>query len=395
MSKRILWVVLVVLVTPAATNAQSLFSASGLGFAAEALDARSIALGGVGIGLRGAAVLSTDPSAAARLVMPMAVMTAQPSWVDFGRDDSDEAGSFRGTRFPTMGVAYPAWDYGIVTLTFESAFDQRYEAARPVFLQLEEGPVEAMDEFVSNGGISVARFGFARAVGDRLSLGVSLGRYTGSVIRNLQRGIPEDSVTSVEVTDFDSFETGGFWGYSGTTVTGAANLALGTVAQVGGAVTWSGSLTAEASDDTEGDDRSFDLPVQYRVGASALLAPGLAVNAGFSNADWSVIDDDLLGESSVGTVQTYGFGVELTRATLFGRNAPLRIGYRHRDLPFKFQGGSPTETAWAAGVGLALNEVGELVRAGLDLSLERGERTGAVITESFWRASLTLRVAGF
>jgi hypothetical protein len=71
------------------------------------------------------------------------------------------------------------------------------------------------------------------------------------------------------------------------------------------------------------------------------------------------------------------------------------VGYRHRDLPFTFQGGAPTETAWTGGLGLALNEVGELVRAGLDLALERGERTSIVINEKFWRASLTLRVAGF
>jgi hypothetical protein len=395
MSKRITLVLLLALVAPGSVAGQSLFSAVGLGFPMEPLDARSIALGGVGVGLRGATILGTDPASAARILVPVAVMTAQPSWVDFGRKDSNESGSFRGSRFPSMGIAYPAWNYGIVTLSFESAFDQRYRAERVVSLDLREGPVEAKDEFISEGGISQARFGFARAVGERLSLGLSLGRYTGSVTRSLERGVPEDSLSSAVNPFADPYETGGRWGYSGTSLTGGARLALGTVGHVGGSVTWSGGLNAEASDDSDGDDRSFDIPLQVRIGASALLAPGLSLSAGYSSADWSGIDDDLALGSSVGRVASFGGGIELTRATLFGRRAPLRVGYRHRDLPFTFQGGAPTETAWTGGLGLALNEVGELVRAGLDLALERGERTSIVINEKFWRASLTLRVAGF
>lgn len=395
MSKRITLALLVSLAAPGSAAGQSLFSAVGLGFPMEPLDARAIALGGVGVGLRGATILGTDPASAARIPVPVAVMTAQPSWVDFGRTDSDESGSFRGSRFPSMGIAYPAWRYGIVTLSFESAFDQRFQAERVVSLDLREGPVEATDEFVSQGGISQARLGFARPVGERLSVGLSLGRYTGSVTRSLERGVPEDSLSSAPSPFADPYETGGRWGYSGTSVTGGARLALGEVGLVGGSVTWSGGLNAEASEGTDGDDRSFDIPLQIRLGASALLAPGLSLSAGYSSADWSGIDDDLAVGSSVGSVRSYGGGVELTRATLFGRNAPLRVGYRHRDLPFTFQGGAPTETAWTGGVGLALNEVGELVRAGLDLAIERGERTSTVINEKFWRASLTLRVAGF
>jgi hypothetical protein len=395
MSKRITLTLLMALAAPGSIAGQSLFNAVGLGYPMESLDARSIALGGVGVGLRGATILGTDPASAARIVVPVAVMTAQPSWVDFGRTDSDESGSFRGSRFPSMGIAYPAWSYGIVTLSFESVFDQRYRAERAVSLDLLEGPVEAKDEFVSEGGVSHARVGFARAVGERLSLGLSLGRYTGSATRSLERGVPEDSLSTTVSPLSDPYETGGRWGFSGTSLTGGARLALGTFGHLGGSVTWSGGLNAEASEGTDGDDRSFDMPLQVRVGGSALLAPGLSLSAGYSSADWSSIDDDLAVGSSVGSVTSFGGGIELTRATLFGRRAPLRVGYRQRDLPFTFQGGAATETSWTGGLGLALNEVGELVRAGLDLALERGERTSTAINEKFWRASLTLRVAGF
>lgn len=46
--------------------AQSLFGSSGLGLPLEAVDARARALGNLGLGLSGGALLPGDPAAAAR-----------------------------------------------------------------------------------------------------------------------------------------------------------------------------------------------------------------------------------------------------------------------------------------------------------------------------------------
>jgi hypothetical protein len=107
------------------------------------------------------------------------------------------------------------------------------------------------------------------------------------------------------------------------------------------------------------------------------------------------VDDDLAEGSSSGTTNSIGVGVELSRARLFGREAPLRFGYRKSDLPFALGTGGATEKVWAGGFGLNLSQVGVLVRAGVDFALEKGDRVDTTVTESFWRATLTVKVAGF
>lgn len=379
---------LTLLATPLA--GQSLFSGAGLGLPTDAVDARARALGNVGIGLWGTGILPSDPAAAAPLAVPTATFTAQPSWVDFGRDDTGEQASFRATRFPLVGIAYPAWGLGNVTFTFGSFLDQRYEATRTGTVELLGGPVAIDDAFTSEGGVSEIRLGLSRMVGQAVAVGFSVGRYNGTSTRRLVRAL-EGVVAEGNVLDF---EAGGRWAYSASSFTGGAAVSIGDVARLAGSFTVSSELQAEASDDTQGADRAFSVPFQLRLGGTGLLAPGLAVTASWASADWSAAAADL----SSGTAQatsSFGIGVELSRARLFGRNAPLRFGYRRTDLPFSLRGGSPTETVWSGGLGLGLSESAAVTLAAVDLAIERGERLEGGISESFWRAAVSLRVAGF
>lgn len=394
MNKRIAVLAAFATLWPSSLLGQSLLNAAGLGLPFLSVDARARALGGVGVGLRGGTLSASDPAAAAYFGLPAVVLTAQPSWVTADRSDGVASTSFKGTRFPQLGIAYPAFGVGIVTVSAESFMDQRFEAQKPLTIDLGEGPVSATDSFVSEGGVSRIRLGFARVVGERVAVGFSVGRYTGSVTRRLTRALDEDS-TATSPSSFDPYTSGGLWGYSGTTVTAGASLSVGSFAQVGGSMTWSSALSAKASEDTDGEDRSFDVPIELHLGASAVLAPGLSLNAGVSRADWSGVEADLETPGTAGSSLSFGVGMELSRARLFGRSAPLRFGYRHTDLPFAMLGDQPTESVWTGGLGLALAEVGELIRAGVDLAIEKGNRTDGVLDERFWRAALTLRLAGF
>jgi hypothetical protein len=394
MNKRIVIFVAAAALWPSSAQGQSLLNAAGLGFPSLSVDARARALGGVGIGLRGGSLAASDPAAAAYFGLPTVMMTAQPSWVTVDRTDAAPSSSFKGTRFPLLGIAYPAFGLGTVTVSAESFIDQRFEARRPLTIDLGEGPVPATDSFVSNGGVSRVRLGFARIIGEGLAVGVSLGRYTGSVTRRLTRALDEDT-TATSSGSFDPYTSGGVWGYSGTTLSVGGTVSVGSFAQVGASMTFSGALSAEASEDTDGSDRKFDVPVELNLGASAVLAPGLSLNAGLTRADWSGVEGDLEAPASAGSSLSFGAGLELSRARLFGRSAPIRLGYRRADLPFALRGDPPTESALTGGLGLALTEVGELVRAGVDLAIEKGNRTDGMLDEKFWRAALTLRLSGF
>jgi len=376
---------------PAAASAQSLLNAAGLGIPTDPVDARSRALGNVGIGLQGAALLASDPSAAIGFALPTVVVTAQPSWVDVQPPDAATVSTFGGTRFPSMGIAYPTPAVGVFTLSFESVFDQRYEAQRVVTVDLVNGPVDATDHFTSSGGVSQVRLGVARRVGGRASVGLSVARYTGSVVRRLVRNF----VVPVGQEPVEPYQAGGLWTYSGAALTGGASASIGSFAHVAGSFTWSSSLDAKPSSDTEGAGQSFDLPLQLRLGGTAILAPGLSLSAGMTRADWSGIDGQLTEGTSVGTTISWGAGLELSRASIFGRQAPLRFGYRKSELPFVLDQGAPTESVWAGGLGLHLSRTGDFVRAALDLALEKGTRKDAALSEAFWRGTISVRVSGF
>jgi hypothetical protein len=279
----------------------------------------------------------------------------------------------------------------VVTVTVESFLDQRYEAERPITVELQNGPVQATDAFESVGGVSHVRLGLARSFGGTTVAGLSIGRYGGSVDRSLTRTFGE----GVEEGSVAPYLTRGLWTYSGLSLTGGASVSLGPVLQLGGSMSWSSGLDATASADSDLGDRSYDLPLQIRLGASAVLAPGLSLVAGFTTANWSGIDDDLLEGASAGRTSSFGAGVELGRSTLFGRTAPLRFGYRRSALPFVLIGQSASESAFSGGLGLTLREEAGIALALVDIAVEKGTRSDDIIDESFWRATLTLRVAGF
>jgi hypothetical protein len=111
-------------------------------------------------------------------------------------------------------------------------------------------------------------------------------------------------------------------------------------------------------------------------------------------ADWSSTADDLGQTTTVGDANGFGAGIELARARLLGKEAPLRFGYRKTGLPFSFASGSASERVFAGGFGLVLNQTDEIVLAGADFGLERGRRSGGGVTEDFWRLTFSIVVSG-
>jgi hypothetical protein len=87
--------------------------------------------------------------------------------------------------------------------------------------------------------------------------------------------------------------------------------------------------------------------------------------------------------------------MELSRARIFGKQAPLRFGFRQSSLPFSLEADRASERVFAGGFGLGLNEAEGVVLAGVDLAVERGRRTAGPVTEEFWRGTVSLRVSGF
>jgi hypothetical protein len=390
MTLRALHAIALLLLASAPLGAQSLFNAAGIGMPMEALDGRARALGSVGIGLSGTSFLPADPAAPARLPVPGALMVAEPSWVDLTRDGTSGHRYFRGNRFPLFAAGYPVRG-GMATLSATSILDQGYRGSRAITVDLGGAPTEATDEFRQIGSVSALSLGYARALTPTTSVGMSAGRYAGSVLRDLVRQFG-DSASANQVLPYGS---GGSWRYSGYQLTAGVSTDFGTILRVAASATWSTDLDAEPTGQTSGAARSFHIPLQLRLGATSQLAPGVMLSASVARADWSGTQRDLLGAVRASSATAFGAGVELGQARLFGRTTPLRLGFRRRGLPFALDGNGAHEQALSGGFGFALNETNEIVLAGLDLGVERGFRKDGAYREDFWRATFSLRVSGF
>ncbi|MDZ7780154.1 MAG: hypothetical protein U5R14_09535 [Gemmatimonadota bacterium] len=370
-------------------EAQSLFNSAGLGRPVDAIDGRARAMGSFGIGLRGGSISPADPAATAWLARPSGVMVAQPSWTEASRDGVD-AGDFRGTRFPLVGIAYPVLG-GMGRVQLGSFLDQRFEGQRTLTVELGGTAFDVVDGFTQDGGVATASLGYSRMISPDVAVGLDVARYTGSVQRRLSRDFGD-----LDLDGAEPFTSSGSWRYAGTSVTAGVGADLGSVGRAAASVRWSSTLEADPSSTTDGSARSFDLPLELRIGGSAVLAPGLVLAASAMHADWSDIADDLMVDTSVGNASGFGVGLELPNVRLLGRSAPLRFGYRYSGLPFAHgQGESGSERAFTGGLGFAFNETNGVLLAGADVSVERGERSAGTLSEDFWRVTVALRVAGF
>jgi hypothetical protein len=380
----------VLLAVSAPASAQSLLASRGLGLPLFPTDSRSLALGGVGVGLTGAELSLVDPAAPAGLAVPSVAFAFQSTWADA---DEDGVGSdFSGTRFPFLSLGYPT-GFGTVTVSIGSVLDQRWIASSSSTIDLdgEGGQGVITDRFESDGGVSSARLGLARTLPGGVSVGVQIGRNIGDVSRIFSR-----SFDSLDVgASVPTFNAGGRWSYRGwTTAFGAAGT-IADVLHVGASYTWSSELDALPDEDTDGSEGSFALPSELRLGATAILSPQLRVSGGIQTASWSDASDDL-PVGAARDVVSWGGGIEWAGASVLGKPSALRLGYRSAELPFLLDDASdPLETAFTGGLGMDLLSSGDVVLARLDMTLERGLRDAGSFEERFWRFSTSVRVSGF
>jgi hypothetical protein len=376
---------------PAPGMAQSILSTQGLGFPLEPLDARSRSMGSVGTGLFGGALAPLDPASATGLIIPTVNLTLQPYWSEGTMGGEVVEG--QGMRFPLVGLAYPVGTLrAMVSLTLGGYMDQRWEVSTKGTDVVAGETIHLTNLYRSEGGVSTIRVGWAQMVGRTLSLSAGVGYHTGSVTRTYIRGF--DSL-SVKTAQIKAYSDGGKWKYGGSTGSVGAVWDPVELLRLSGSITWNGSLEAEPSDVTEGAAATYELPVEYRVGASGVLTSRLSLTFGMSYADWASSPDGLGEESVVGAIMSFGGGLEWEGRGFGSRTLPIRLGLRRSDLPFQLDGESPIETILSGGLGLNLTQADEFVLAGIDFGLERGKRETNAFSEDFWRGTMTFRVSGW
>lgn len=364
---------------------QSLLSSAGLGSPVEPLDARGRGLGGSGVGLFGAGVGFRDPSGAAGLLLPTVTATLQATR---GRGEGDLAGSSHdSSRFPHIGIGYPVGERIVFLFEYGGYLDQRWTLERRLQVPVGGVPVDVVDSFLSEGGISSLLLGAGYRISDRVAVGVTGGLHTGSIRRTFIREFDRSQA------DVEPFVTSARWSTAAPVVVAGVTVDPASILRLSGSLTWSGDLRAEPEEGEGALEQDFPLPLEFRGGLSVALTPVLSASAGGSWADWTPTGGSLNEGSGVKAL-ALGGGLEWSAGSLFGRRAPVRVGWRRADFPFRVEGQKVVESALGVGSGLVLSEFEGTPLAGVDLSVERGSRAAGGASEDFWRTTLTLRISG-
>lgn len=370
-------------------GAQSILSAGGLGFPADPLGARARALGSLGVGLSMGTILPTDPAAAVGVPLPTVIGTLQPTMGTI--EGLGPQADLTTTRFPLFGLAYPVTADKVVTVTVGSYLDQNWALNVDGSVELAGETVGVTDAFTSEGGVSSIQVGWAQAIRETVTVGFMAGLHVGELSRSFTRTFDQVGVGR----EVESFERSRRWRLSGPTASFGVAFEPVAPLRLSGSVTWSGDLDAKPAEDSEGESRTFPLPLEYRLGAMVSLTSELGVHASLSHADWSETGRALAEGSSVGGVTSVGGGVEWSGFRLLSRTVPLRLGVRHSSPPFRLGNRAPSELVFSGGLGINLVESEDGVPlASFDFSMELGDREAGAVKESFTRLSASLRVSG-
>lgn len=372
---------------PAPAAAQSFLGFRALGVPVETAGGRALALGNLGIGLPGAALSPTDPAASGRLELPTVTVSMQPSWGDFQMDG--QSGETHTTRFPLIAIGYPARG-GVVSVSLAGHMEQRWVGVRRQVIPLGGVDVPIEDSFEIDGGTSVARLGWAQALGERLSIGVLAGLYVGRLEQVFDRRL-DSLVVGSEVRPYSEAHR---WGYKGYTLAAGFGLDPHELVHLGGALEWSSDLTETPDEDTTSGVNRYDIPLRLSVGGTGRLTQRLLLNGSMVYQDWSGAGGFVDGVAS-SRKTSWGAGIEWRAVQQEFRSIPVRVGYRSGAPPFRFESQDPAETAWSLGLGLNLVELEGTPFGWIDLAVERAERTSPPLDESFWRATISLGISRF
>jgi hypothetical protein len=370
---------------PGDGTAQSLFAGRGLGYAAEPLDGRARALGGVGLGLPEGGMSFMNPAGISAYPAPTLHVTLQPDRFSADLGTSEMTG---GTvRFPLIHVVLPYRRWA-ASVGYASYLDRNWAVQRDTVLHVDGSDLGVIDRFASHGGVARLRFGGSFDLTPRLSIGAALDRYTGSANDSTYREFTDAPMRPAIESNAVTFGGLGYglglrWVPSGAFAAGAS-------------LTAGGRLEVDDADPLVAST-SYELPLQAALGASGRVTPTTLVALSAGWAGWSSVEGMLPGQGASRDTWTLGAGIEWEALRAGTSVVPLRVGYRRTELPFRWDsgvaaGGWADERAFTFGGGLRLGGGAAL----LDAAADRGQRGGAElgITESFWRFSLSLTVLG-
>lgn len=366
-------------------SAQSMFATQGLGAPVPTADARTRAMGGIGIGLQGHSPSLINPAEAADFGfrgLALSLQSANQS-VDLDGHRAD----FGANRFPLLQVIYPVGERSVFTVGYGGFLDQNWAVFSDRTEVIGGKEVAVRDHIESDGSISQFQLGMAYALTPELSVGVAGGFYSGGLERSITRAFVDDRGPVV-----DTFTTAMSWSQRAPFASAGIRWDIASLLRLSGSVTWAGTLKAKG-ETSQSEGFEVDMPLQVAAGLSAYLSPQLLAAVSGRWSGWSAASSAATPFGEVSDTWELGGGLEWELLRFGTRVVPLRIGYHYIEFPFLVDGVTPSERAFGFGSGLRFSPGPGGHRAALDAAVERGSRSGA-FTEDFWRFTVSLSVFG-
>ncbi len=348
--------------------AQGTLSTQGFGYPAGGLSTRAEALGG--------SIAENDPLSP---LNPAALATWGRPGLYFQYDPEYRSVQSNGTsdntltaRFPIIAGALnvgPRVTVGISSTTF---LDRTWQTSRTGYAHFATGDSSLYNEsFKTDGAINDVRLAGSFLVLPSLSIGLAGHVLTGQNRLQINRTFAD--------TNFALFSQLSTLSYSGHSFTGGVEWRPISAFSVGVSGDAGGTMHAFRNDTTLSSAR-----VPKRLGFGGVFGgiSGVLLSANAQWNGWSALNG--LAESEVKAVDgwDWGVGAEVRAPSLFGQEFPVRLGYRHRILPFEANDAEVKETAYSLGLGIPVSRG----RSRIDFSLSRANRTANVpdVTEHAW-----------
>ena len=149
--RRAFMILVAALLVAAPARAQSLFSARGLGLPVQPVDARTRALGGVGVGLFGLNQSMVNPAEIAGFSRRGVTAALQPTMTDITIGDASD--NVSGSRFPLMHAVLPVGSRVVLGLGYGASYDQFWSIRMQDTVMIGDSEVGVTDVVRSDGGL--------------------------------------------------------------------------------------------------------------------------------------------------------------------------------------------------------------------------------------------------
>ena len=355
-------------------GAQGTVSTQGFGYPPGQISAAAAALGGGPAETDAQSAL--NPASIAAWIRPGVYVEYAPEFRQVtagGQSDHTTT-----SRFPIMSGAINIGNRVTAGISVSTLLDRTWETTRTGFDHFASDSVQFTENFKVSGAIDDIKPGIAVAVLQTLWLGVSADVYSGDNNLTILR-------TSVDTT-VQTFSQTSRLSYSGVGASGGimwqptSFMAIGVSGRLGG------RLTAFRNDTVL---TRATAPKRAGAGVTFTGLPGVVLAFHTDWEGWASMNG--LGQPGLLITNTteYGGGAEFRGPVALGGPIALRIGYRHRGLPFLVDSSKVMESAYSAGFGVPLSQG----RSRIDFTLVRAIRSGVPgVTERAWTAEFGIMV---